>query len=59
MKIAIGMLIFIAHTIAWGFLIGIGFWLGHKLTDKADNALNRRLAHKCRLEAEQEGAKNG
>jgi len=33
---------FIGLTLAWGILIAIGFWLGHKITASIDAKLAKR-----------------
>ena len=52
-------LVWIGTMVLWGFLIGVGFWFSHKLTEAADNAIlnfrARRIANKVVDEAEEEG----
>ena len=43
---------FIGLTLAWGILIAIGFWLGHKITASID-------AHFARKRVEKEMGREG
>ena len=38
----IKFILWVVMIVVWGFLIAIGFWLGHKVTDRLDQAIENK-----------------